>query len=61
METSTDDEIIKDTLKGVIGYLHSFSRLKCTCVLMLKLWRSHDAHGTVQKDAVMQRRQLLVN
>jgi hypothetical protein len=43
-----------------IGYLHSCSRLKCTCVLMLLLWCSHDAHGMVQGDAVMQCRQVLV-
>jgi hypothetical protein len=37
-----------DTLGGVIGYLHSCSRLKCTCVLMLMIWCNHNAHGMVQ-------------
>jgi hypothetical protein len=47
-KTSNSGEIIKDTLKGGIGYLHSFSKLKCTCVLMFMIWCSHNAHGTVQ-------------
>jgi hypothetical protein len=44
---------------GGIRYLHSCSRLKCTCVLMLMIWCNHNAHGMVQGDAVMQCRQLL--
>jgi hypothetical protein len=43
-----------------IGYLHSCSSLKCTCVLMLMLWCSRDPHGMVQGDAVMQCHQVLV-
>jgi hypothetical protein len=50
-----------DALKGSIGYLHSFSRLKYICVLMLMIWCSHNTHGMVQGDAVMQCRQLLVS
>jgi hypothetical protein len=50
METSNSDEIFKDTLKGGIGYLHSCSRLKCTCVLMLMIWCNHNAHGMVQEE-----------
>jgi hypothetical protein len=30
-------------------------------VLMLTLCHSHDAHGTMQRDAVMQHHQLLAN
>jgi hypothetical protein len=61
MEASNSDEVIKDTLKGGIGYLQSYSRLKCTCVLMLMIWCNHNTHGMVQGDVMMQCRQLLVS
>jgi hypothetical protein len=47
--------------RGGMGYLHSCSILKCTCVLMLMMWCNHNARGTVQGDPVMQCHQLLVN
>jgi hypothetical protein len=35
---------------GGIGYLHCCSRLKCTYVLILMVWYSHNAHGMVQEE-----------
>jgi hypothetical protein len=57
--TSNSNEVLKDTLKGGMGYLHSCLRLKCIGESMFMRWCFRDVYGMVQcKNEVMQCRQV---